>query len=294
MYVKVRGGLILPCVRSFFSGLTLSLVLAGCANSANTLPMPNSPAAPDVRSISQSAHRYMIGQIAVSAIAADPIASADLNGTKPYIIETNESGPYANSAPAEWLPIYVVRWDSEAQMAIDAPNVPMWVTVFMYDNEPNTAPPTPPDELSNPAPYYTAAAQVAHQSHRLFFGTAGISSPATKQSVINTAVVWDGYEEQTQTAVNDLAKFSSDISNLNGEIRAINPGIKYLGAGIGDFAGVTLMTQAQIDAAGRAIPAGMFSWLNFGPHAGPSCTDRRVCPIPERLDLEIQTIRDQV
>lgn len=270
----------------------LLFVLCGCGASTQVAP-PDTIGGSAVKTI-QAAPQYMIGESAVKAIAADPIANAALLGTHPYIIQDNESGPYANVAPPDWGAINVVRWTSADQMRIDIQKAPTWVTTTMYDNEPglDTAPSTPPIESANPAKYFLQATQLSHKSGRDFIATAGIANAATRQAVYDTATSWDGYDVQSQTGLNNLTQFTQSIKTIIGHVLAVNPNIKRIGAGIGDFAGGTLMTQSQIDAAARAVPSGYFVWLNFGPHSGPKCTDKTVCPIPGRVDLEIQLIKD--
>ena len=88
--------------------------------------------------------RFMIGNRFIDALVANPAANAALNGTRPLInIETIQSAPGQpahfpasppSNVPKAWDAIYMYRWASEQQMAIDMPHVPSWITACMYDN----------------------------------------------------------------------------------------------------------------------------------------------------------------
>lgn len=248
--------------------------------------------------------RLMIGvavgsENAVQAVMSDHVASAALNGSRPLLNVANAGNPGTfpaapPSVPAAWKAQYIYRWASEAQMKADfgAHLVPSWITVCMYDNEPqNAAPVTPPNEVADPAPYYTKAAALCHAHGMTIIPSAGMRG-GFDQAVIDTAGSWDGYSMQVQTEENDLPKFVAAIAHFESTIHAVNPAITTWLVGVGDFAGGTLQLAPAIEAAMHAAPAGSAFWLNFGPHSGPGCTDTAVCPIPGRPDLLVQVIKD--
>jgi hypothetical protein len=248
------------------------------------------------------AYQYMIGVSFVKPIAADPVANRALAGTHPYInIQTIKSPPGQPTpfppnpppVPAEWQPIFVYRWASEKQLELDMPSVPGWISACMYDNERVVQEPmTPQDEQDAPAPFYGKAAAVCHRAGKLFIASAGMrfKNAGPESDTFSTAGAWDVYSMQTQTAEDDLAKFTRMVANLQGRVMAVNPKAKLL-AGIGDFAGGRLQPASVAEAAIKALPPGMGIWMNFGPHAGPHCTDPS-CPIPGRPDLLVRVIDD--
>ncbi len=249
--------------------------------------------------------QYFVGSADVSAITADPIADAAMDGSQPFVnIETIASAPGTpaifpaappSNVPSAWQPIFAYRWASEAQMALDMPNVPSWIRVCMYDNETSDqSPPTPPNEQANPALYELLAAQLCHGAQKTYIPSAGVHQnmdPAQERQVFATATSWNGYSMQTQTAENEIGEFDSEIANYESSIRSINSHLGTYIVGVGDFAGGTLQPLSQIEAAARTAPAGSAFWLNFGPHGGPGC-DSSLCPIPARPDLLVQFIKD--
>ena len=246
--------------------------------------------------------QYLIGSQYVAAIAADPVASAALDGTHVYInIETIKSpdGQPAvfparpPSVPASWGAIFIYRWASAQQMERDIAHVPSWISGCMYDNEnAHMVPMTPDEERAAPAPYYQRAAAACHKAGKVFIATGGMHFDARNSdtNTFATAGVWDIYSLQTQTVEDNLTKFKSLIGRLQGRVLASNPKARFI-VGVGDFAGGSFQPPSVTEAAIREIPAGMGIWMNFGEHAGPNCRGNG-CPIPPRPDLLIQVIKD--
>jgi hypothetical protein len=220
----------------------------------------------------------LIGETLADSLMADATARPLLNGTKPIIILTGQDPPYHATqpfAPATWGATYMIRFSSETDMqsVFTANGIPAFVTWVMYDNEPNTSPLTPLVELPNPAPYYAAAATLAHAHGKLFAATAGLSgATAEKQAVYNTATGWDLYAVQTQTGELNLQQFDGNIVNTMDRVWAINPGVPF-SVGVGDYANGQLATASQIDPAMVSIPSNASVWMNFGPN--PASTTAR-------------------
>ncbi len=247
-------------------------------------------------------YQYLLGEPCVSAIVADPVANAALDGTQPYInIGTVKSPPGSPAAfparppsvPPAWHAIFIYRWASERQMEVDMPHVPSWIAGCMYDNEKaQMEPMTPTDETAAPVPFYAKAAALCHKAGKLFIASAGLGrGPGAQNDTFSTANQWDAYSMQTQTGETDLAHFSKAIAFFARRVRASNPNAKLI-VGVGDFAHGTLVSASGIEAAIQAVPPGMAIWMNFGRHAGPMCRDSSVCPIPPRPDLLVRVIDD--
>jgi hypothetical protein len=217
-------------------------------------------------------YRFLLGESLADTLSANPFYSAWLDGTHPIVILTGQ-GPYDVSqpfAPAAWGATYMVRFTSEEQMQAEftTGEIPAFVQWVMYDNEPDTLPPTPPNELppNDPALYYAAAASIAHANGKLFAATAGLSgSPAQTQAVFGTAANWDFYGVQTQTGELDLTQFHNNIVNTMEKVWAVNPKVPF-SAGVGDYASGGLAAASQIVPALEAIPSNALVWLNFGPN----------------------------
>ncbi|MDP9024888.1 MAG: hypothetical protein M3N13_05930, partial [Candidatus Eremiobacteraeota bacterium] len=203
-----------------------------------------------------------------------------------------------SEVPASWGALYMYRWASEAQMALDMPNVPAWITMCMYDNEDaDQFPHTPQNERDDPATFYPKAADVCHKAGKLFIPSSGIrqfrgQNQSENDAVYHTATAWDGYSMQTQAAEYNVPKFDADVAEFERHVLAVNPKTKVFIVGVGDFAGKQLQPPSAVEAAIRSLPPGLVYWMNFGPHAGKSCRVASVCPIPARPDLMIQIMKD--
>lgn len=252
--------------------------------------------------------RYMIGAGYVKDIVRDPAASRALDGTQPIIniqtVRTPEGSPARfpsrppSDVPASWNAIYMYRWASETQMALDMPGVPSWITMCMYDNEDaDQYPMTPQNERDDPASFYPKAADICHKAGKLFIPSSGIrqmkrQNQSENDSVYATATSWDGYSMQTQAAENDVARFTANVENFQRRILAVNPRTKIFIVGVGDFAGGHLQPPSTVETAIKSLPPGMIYWMNYGPHNGKGCRDPSECPIPARPDLLVQVIKD--
>lgn len=250
----------------------------------------------------KTSYQYLIGSQYVPAIAADPVASAALDGTRVYInietIKSRDGQPavfpvHPPSVPAGWQAFFIYRWASAQQMERDIANVPTWISGCMYDNEnAHMVPMTPDEERAAPAPYYQRAAAACHKAGKVFIATGGMRFGARNSDTdtFATARVWDIYALQTQTGEDNLTKFTSLIGKLQQRVLANNPKARFI-VGVGDFAGGSFQPPSVAEAAIRAIPAGTGIWMNFGEHAGPNCRGNG-CPIPARPDILVQVIKD--
>lgn len=265
----------MPKVSAWFTIFTLAIVAcSGGGSSTQSVAGGGAPptATPSFVPAGVTPYRFLFGESLADTLSANPAYSAWLNGTHPIVILTGQ-GPFDVSqpfAPAAWGATYMIRFTSEEQMQAEfaAGEIPAFVQWVMYDNEPETLPPTPPNELppNDPAPYYAAGASVAHANGKLFAATAGLSgSAAQTQAVFDTATAWDFYGVQTQTGELDLEQFHNNIVNTMYRVWAVNPNVPF-SAGVGDYASGGLAQASQIVPALEAIPNNALVWLNFGPN----------------------------
>ncbi len=262
-----------------FAWLTLlALAVVACSGGSSAPSVPNGgpTPTPTLPPPGVTPYRFLFGESLADALMANPAVSAMLDGTHPIVILTGQ-GPFDVSqpfAPAAWGATYMIRFTSEEQMQAEftTGEIPAFVQWVMYDNEPDTLPPTPPNELppNDPAPYYAAAASVTHANGKLFAATAGLSgSTAQRQAVFATATNWDFYGVQTQTGELNLAQFHNNIVNTMDSVWAVNNAVPF-SAGVGDYASGGLAQASQIVPALEAIPSNALVWLNFGPNPASS------------------------
>ncbi len=284
--------LCLACATAF----SLAACSGGGGSSATPAAQATGPA-PPAGGTSTTPFRFIIGQPQVDYLngvavtnpppTPDPGTIALLNGTKPYLLLTtlNPGNGYpasdctgaAQIAPPGWQAIYMIRFTSEAEEEAQfaAGGVPACITWIMYDNEPNTLPPTPANELVDPPTYMLRAAYTAHLHGKLFMGTAGDSVPALRPILYSYASQFDAYDEQIQTGeCPNVATYVAHMVELAADLQAYNPTIT-IAAGFGDAinadctaggAGVlTYVPPSYVAPYLAAFPSNVPAWGNFGP-----------------------------
>jgi hypothetical protein len=244
-----------------------------------------------------TAFRFIVGQPQVlyldgineggPAPTPDPGTIALLDGTKPLVLLTTAtpgtgysattcSGP-APLAPLAWQGVYMIRFTSEAEEEAQfaAGGVPACVSWIMYDNEQNTEPPTPPNELTDPPTYMLRAAYVAHAHGKRFMATAGDSVPALRETLYSFASQYDAYDEQIQTSeCPSVASFVSHLVEMASNFQRYNRNIA-IAAGFGDAiespcipggtGPLTYVPPSYVSKYLDAFPSNVTAWGNYGP-----------------------------
>jgi hypothetical protein len=237
----------------------------------------------------------MLTRQALSQVAADPAARAQLEGSRVYEILQPGQQPLALTGA---IPVVTFSAVSDLGRAVTGGQLPAGTHAVLYD--PEAWPYTPPAEQRNPVKAARQARDIAHAhglelivAPALNLTTLRPSSGPRWQQFLHLGLAGgiakaaDVIELQAQSLERDTATYAEFVRAAAAQARAANPEVTVL-AGLSTNPPGAAVTSQQLTAAiqaTRGIVAGY--WLNI-PGRGPRCP---TCNAP-RPDIGQQMLRE--